>query len=155
AGNAQTPRANWTLAERYSQAGLRSAIYSTNVQARWLGETDSMFYNWRNSDGSRFYLVVPQSRTKRLLFDHDQLASQLSQLHKRPYDAHNLPFTNINFTKDHKKFRFNVDTARYEWELASETLRRLPRLNRDSIPLDEEREVGGGGRGGRGGGGFN
>ena len=145
------PKANWTLAERYSSSSLRSAIYSTSVAPRWLGETDSMFYNWRDSNGSRFYLVVPQSRTKKPLFDHAKLASALSELHRRPYDAHNLPFNSINFTKDHKAFRFNVDTSRYEWTLATETLKRLPRLNRDSIPLDEEREVGGGGQG-RGGG---
>ena len=150
---AQTPKANWTLAERYSPTGLRTAIYSTSVQPRWLGETDSMFYNWRDSKGSRFYLVVPASRTKKPLFDHEKLATSLSAMHRRPYDAHNLPFTTLNFTKNHKAFRFNVDTARYEWTLATETLQRLPRLNRDSIPLDEERAVGGGGQG-RGGGAF-
>jgi dipeptidyl-peptidase 4 len=147
-----TPRANWMLAERYSQAGLRTAIYSTSVQPRWLGKSDTMFYNWRDSKGSRFHMVVPATRTKRPLFNHEKLAASLSELHRRPYDAHNLPFTTLNFTKDHKAFRFNVDTSRYEWVLASEQLKRLPRLSRDSIPLDEERETGGGGRGGGGGG---
>ncbi|MEO7520832.1 MAG: DPP IV N-terminal domain-containing protein [Gemmatimonas sp.] len=145
------PRANWTLAERFGQTGLRTAVYSAGVAPRWVGESDSLFYNWKDNTGSRFYLVVPALRAKRPLFDHVKLAAALSELHRRPYDAHNLPFSNINFTKNHKAFRFNVDSSRYEWTLATETLKSLPRLRRDSIPQDEERAVGGGG--GQGGGG--
>lgn len=150
------PRANWQLADRFGQTSLRTAVYSTAVQPRWLGQSDSMFYNWRDAKGSRFYLVIPAARAKRPLFDHVKLAASLSELHRRPYDPQNLPFTNIIFTKDHRAFRFNVDTARYEWTMATEQLKRLPRLRRDSIPQDEERQVGGGGGqgGGGGGGGF-
>jgi dipeptidyl-peptidase-4 len=153
ARDAAAPKANWTLAERFGTNGLRSAIYTTGVQPRWLGESDSLFYNWKDRTGSRFYLVVPSARAKRPLFDHVKLAASLSELHRRPYDGHNLPFTTVNFTKDHKAFRFNVDTSRYEWTMATETLKALPRLRRDSIPQDEERAVGGGGQGGGGGGG--
>ncbi|HYW32706.1 MAG TPA: DPP IV N-terminal domain-containing protein, partial [Gemmatimonas sp.] len=145
-------RANWMLAERFSTAGLRNVVYSTSVQPRWLGQSDSMFYNWRDRTGTRFFLVVPATRAKRALFDHVKLAASLSELHRKPYDPFNLPFTTINFTKDHKAFRFNVDSSRYEWTMATESLKSLPRLRRDSIPQDEERAVGGGGGGGGGGG---
>lgn len=143
-----TPRANWTLAERFGQNGLRTALYTSAPNPRWLGVSDSMFYNWKDHTGARFYLVVPTTRTKRPLFDHIALAAKLSELHRRPYDPYNLPFTTINFTKDHKAFRFTVDSSRYEWTLATEALKSLPRLRRDSIPQDEERQVGFGGQGG-------
>ncbi|HUF28561.1 MAG TPA: DPP IV N-terminal domain-containing protein [Gemmatimonadaceae bacterium] len=150
---ARANRANWVLADRYSTTALRNVVYSTSVQPRFIGQTDSLWYNWRSSDGSRFYLVLPQSRTKQPLFDHVKLAAALAAAHRRAYEPNNLPFTTLNFTKDHRKLRFQVDSIRYEWDLRAETLRSLGRWRRDSIPDDEERATGGGGSGGGGGGG--
>ncbi|MDB4916613.1 MAG: putative dipeptidyl peptidase [Gemmatimonadetes bacterium] len=152
---AQSPtspgKANWLLANRYSTQSLRNIVFTTSVQPRWLGKTDSMFYNWKNKNGSRFYLVVPATTTRRPLFDHDKLAAQLAEMARKPVEGNSLPFTTLNFTKDHKAIRFQVDSTRYEWTLASETLRDLGKVLRDSVPQDEEREAGGGGRGGGGG----
>ncbi|HKG96158.1 MAG TPA: DPP IV N-terminal domain-containing protein, partial [Gemmatimonadaceae bacterium] len=146
-------RANWTLANRFSQAALRSVVFTQGVQPRWLGQSDSLFYNWRDRNGTRFYLVVPTTRTKRPLFDQVKLAAQLTELSHRAVDPNSLPFTSLNFTKDHRAFRFVVDSTRYEWTLATESLRSLGRPPRDSIPQDEEREERSQLRGGRGGGG--
>lgn len=151
--SARAPQANWQLAERFSQSNLRTVVSSQGVQPRFLGETDSMFYNWRDKAGTRWMLVAPAQRVKRPLFDHAKLAAVLSETHRRPYDAHALPFQTLNFTKDHRRIRFTVDTVRYEWHLANETLTKLPTIPRDSVPPDEERQVGGGGQGGGGGGG--
>jgi dipeptidyl aminopeptidase/acylaminoacyl peptidase len=151
-------KANWDLANKFGTQSLNRVTYSTNLAPRWIGKTDSMWYNWRDKDGSRFILAVPALKVKRPLFDHAKLAAQLATLHKKPYDAHTLPFTNIVWVKDHKRFRFNHDTgtlaARYEWNMTTETLTSLGRpLPADSVASDEEREEGGaGGRGGGGGG---
>lgn len=145
-------RANWALADRFSTANMRNLAFSTSVAPRWIGETDSMFYNWRDRNGGTFYLVVPQTRVKRPLFDHVKLAEDLSRLHRKPYEPGKLPFTALNFTKDHKRIRFQVDSTRYEWNLSAQTLISLGTWRRDSIAEDEEREQGGGGGGGGGGG---
>jgi dipeptidyl-peptidase-4 len=160
---AQQPReavvkANWELANKFGTASLNRINYSTNLAPRWIGKTDSMWYNWKDKDGNRFMLVVPATKAKRPLFDHAKLAAQLATLHRKPYDANTLPFTNIVWVKDHKRFRFNHDTgtlaSRYEWNLTTETLTKLGRpVRADSVVADEEREEGGGGRGGGGGGG--
>ena len=132
---------NWLLAERFSSNAMRQAIYSAGVQPRWIGETDSLWYNYRDRNGSRFTLVLPASKSKVPLFDHGRLASALAEMHRRPYEPTNLPFTTLNFTKDHKRIRFTVDTVRYEWHLTSHTLKSLGRPPRDTVPQDEEREV--------------
>ena len=71
--------------------------------------------------------------------------------------ALNEAFTSINITKDHKNLRFAVDTIRYNWNMATETLTSMGRYcgAADSLMVkDEEVETtGGGGRGGGGGGG--
>ncbi|MBV6520525.1 MAG: hypothetical protein MNPFHGCM_00641 [Gemmatimonadaceae bacterium] len=135
-------RANWELASRFSPDALRQITYSTTVQPRWLGRTDSLWYNWRDHNGSTFYLVVPPLKLKRPLFDHVRLAAELATAHRKPFDPNKLPFTTLNFTRDHKAIRFTVDSTRYEWNLATETIRNMGRPPRDdSLPPDEEREV--------------
>ena len=151
-------RANWELANKFGTQSLNRINYTANLTPRWIGKTDSMWYNWKDHNGARFELVVPALKVKKPLFDHAKLAAQLATLHHKPYDANTLPFTTITWVKDHKRFRFNHDTgtlaSRYEWNLTTETLTRIGRpLRADSIPTDEEREEGGGGRGGGGGGG--
>lgn len=133
-------RANWALAERFSTANMRNLTFSTSVAPRWIGETDSMFYQWRDRNGATFYLVVPAQRLKRPLFDHARLAEELSRLHRKAFEPGKLPFNAVNFTKDHKRLRFVVDSTRYEWNLASATLTSLGRWTRDSVARDEERD---------------
>jgi dipeptidyl-peptidase 4 len=133
-------RANWALAERFSTANMRNLTFSTSVAPRWIGETDSMFYQWRDRNGATFYLVVPAQRLKRPLFDHARLAEELSRLHRKAFEPGKLPFNAVNFTKDHKRLRFVVDSTRYEWNLTSATLTSLGRWTRDSVARDEERE---------------
>ncbi len=149
-------RANWSLANRWSTQAMQQITYSTSAQPRFVGETDSAFYSWRDKSGLTWYLVVPGPRGKQPLFDHVKMAAQLSELHRKAYDPHMLPITTLNFTKDHKNIRFAVDSTRYTWNLPTEKLSVFGtwRTGRDSIPDDEERQTGGGGgRGGGGGGG--
>jgi len=156
ADEGRVTKANWALANRFSTAALRAITYSNAVQPRFLGQSDTMWYNWRDRNGSRFVLFVPSPTggTKRPLFDPSKMAQQLTLLSKKPYDATNLPFQTVTFLKSHKAFRFTVDTVRYEWDLATETLKGLGRPPRTPA-ADEERDAGGGGgRGGGGGGGF-
>ncbi len=148
-------RANWALAQRFDPQALRSVVLSTTVTPRWLGETDSLWYNWRDKTGSHFYLVLPDVKQKKPLFDHARLAALLTELHHKPYDATTIPFNAITFTRDHKAFHFTVDSTRYEWELSAQTLKSLGKIPRDSVLPNEERDrnAGRGGGGGGGGGG--
>ena len=125
----RAPKANWALANRFSTAALRSITYTQAVQPRFLGQSDTMWYNWRDRNGSRFVLFVPSPTggTKRPLFDPAKLAQQLTLISKKPYDAMNLPFQTVTFLKTHTAFRFTVDTVRYEWEMATETLKAMGR----------------------------
>ena len=146
-------KGNWALANRFSTTALRAITYTQAVQPRFLGQTDTMYYNWKDRNGNRFMLFVPSPTggTKRPLFDPAKLAEQLTLLSKKPYDATNLPFQTITFLKSHKAFRFTVDTVRYEWTLATETLKSNGRVVRNAPPpVDEEINTQGGGGGGWG-----
>jgi dipeptidyl aminopeptidase/acylaminoacyl peptidase len=137
-------QANWTLANKFSNEALRPVLYSNSVDAHWIGKSDSMWYNWKDHNGSTFYLVVPAVKLKRPLFDHVKMAAELTAQSGHAYEAYNLPFTSVDFGKDHKTFEFNADSSHWEWTIATETLKRTGKATRENAG-------GGGGRGGRGG----
>ncbi|HWJ13090.1 MAG TPA: DPP IV N-terminal domain-containing protein [Gemmatimonadaceae bacterium] len=137
-------KANWELAEKFSAANLRSKLFTNAVNPRWLGQSDSLCYNWKDHSGSTFFLVVPTNKTKKPLFDQGKLAAQLSEQSHRAHDPQNLPFNQITFSKDRKNFTFNADSSRWEWDIATEMLKRLGPATGAG---------GGAGRGGRGQGG--
>ena len=142
----RSERANWALADKFNNDAIEQLVHSTSVQARFINETDSLWYFWRDQEGARFMFVIPKTNTKRPLFDHQKLAAQLSE-GRKPYDAHTLPFTTVEFNDDGHSFRFIADSVKYEWNMQTEMLQDLGRATRQDF-----QEMGGGGRGGRGGG---
>ena len=140
-------KANWPLAEKFSTPNVRSRTYTTSVTPHWLGQSDSLCYDWKDHTGSTFLLVVPTTKTKKPLFDQSKLAAQLSELSHHAHDPQNLPFTSLTFSKDRKTFAFTADSSKWEWDVNAETLKRLG-------PASPAAAANGrGGRGGRGGGG--
>jgi dipeptidyl-peptidase-4 len=138
-------KANWQLADKFSPQNLRSRIYTSAVNPRWLGQSDSLCYDWKDHTGNTFFLVIPTSKTKRPLFDHSKLAAQLSEQSHHAHDPQSLPFNSLTFAKDRKTFTFVADSSRWEWTVATEALKRLG-------PAAPQGAAGRGGRGGRGGG---
>ncbi len=162
AANAQTQaesranKANWQLAEKYSAAAINQVMGSTSLGAGgWVRETDSLWYPWRDNNGTTFYLVQTKTKDKKPLFDHQKLAAQLTLEHKKPVDPKNLPFTAVTWMTDLKTIRFTVDSLRYEYSLPTETLKGVGLACNDSTATAGAagRGGGGGGRGGGGGGG--
>jgi dipeptidyl-peptidase 4 len=132
-------QANWPMAERFSAEALRPVIYSGSINPRWVGRTDSMFYNWRDQNGSRYTLVVPRTREKKPLFDHVKMAAQLSELGRKPREAHDLSLDLLSFSEDHRTLRFVVDSVRYEWDVRGEQLRNLGRWTRQQHQMEQQR----------------
>jgi dipeptidyl aminopeptidase/acylaminoacyl peptidase len=118
-------KANWKLAERFSGEALRPFLYGANVNPTFIGKTDVFWYSWKDPSGVRFMIVDPGKKSKRALFDSAKMAAQLSELMHKPYDTTTLPITTINFDEDGKKFNFTIDRRRFEYELATETLKEV------------------------------
>ena len=147
-------RANWALADRYTNDALQPMVYTASVNARFIGKSDSLWYQWKDRDGTRFMLVVPALRSKTPLFDHKKLAAALTA-GGRPYDANSLPFTNIDVPRKRPsqvQVSDRQHTLRVGHALGAADRKKLTRqeLVRERAELAQQ---GGGGRGGRGGGG--
>ncbi len=142
-------KANWELADKFSAASLRSHVYASAVNPHWLGQSDSLCYDWKDHTGSTFFLVVPTTKSKKPLFDQSKLAAQLSEQSHHSHDPQSLPFNTLTFSKDRKTFTFTADSSKWEWDVATETLKRLGPANGGGGAAGG---AGRGGRGGRGGG---
>jgi dipeptidyl-peptidase 4 len=140
--------ANWTLSNMFADtATMRRVTYSSSVTPNWINGGDSLWYSWRDHVGCSFLVAYPKTKAKTPMFDHARLASQLSTLHKKPFDPARLPFNAVTFAKDAKSVTFNVESQRYEWTFATQELKSLGRaIDSTATPAP------GAGRGGRGGG---
>lgn len=54
----------------------------------------------------------PSARSKELLFDRDELAAQLSEVVRDPFEARQLPLRNLKLKDDGRTFTFEVVSSR-------------------------------------------
>lgn len=148
-------KANWPLANRFTADYLRQYVYSTAVSPGWINKTDQFWYSWRDSSGVKFWRVDPKGKKKWPLFDSAQMAANLSETAKKPYDVTNLPITTVTFDeKNDKLIRFTIDQIRYEYDSEKNALKSLGRAGRgEGTGQAGPGQGGGGNRGGGGGGG--
>ncbi len=113
--NAQeTPEPNYRQAARFSPNKLSKMVHSTSVRPNWLRKGNRFWYQYKtSSEGSKYYLVDADKRTRTPLFDNVKMAMWLSEITKDPYEAKHLPRFNFTFTKDERAIRFYV-TSREE-----------------------------------------
>ncbi|MCW5943033.1 MAG: DPP IV N-terminal domain-containing protein [Fimbriimonadaceae bacterium] len=119
-------RANWKQADRFSAERLRPFVYSLSLTPSFIGKTDTFWYSWRDSNGTKFWKVDPKARKKEPLFDAHAMAAALSELHKKPYDHTNLPITTVTVDEKGEKVRFTIENVRYEWDIEKKTLAKAP-----------------------------
>ncbi len=99
------------LAERFSQSKLRNMLFSTRVDPVWFKSGNKFWYSYKTGDGTKWYVVDPSARTKKLLFDNDKLASELTQIVKDPFIGSQLPIKNLEVLEDGKTFTFDVTSS--------------------------------------------
>ena len=75
--SAQDRLPGYLQAEKFTLAKLRTMLFSTNVDPHWFQQGNSFWYTYKTSEGKRWYVVNPATRSKSLLFDCDKMAAQL------------------------------------------------------------------------------
>ena len=106
----QTPKPNYRQAARFSPKNIAKMVHSTAVSPNWLQKGNRFWYQYKTaSEGSKYYLVDADNKTKKPLFDNVKMAKWLSEITKDPYEAKHLPRFNFTFTKDERSIRFRVE----------------------------------------------
>ena len=107
----KTPKPNYRLAEKFSPTNLAKLVHSTSVYPHWLKNGNRFWYQYKTTEGSKYYLVDADKRTKTELFDNEKMARWLTQITKDPYDAQNLPRFDFEFVKNETAIRFRVTST--------------------------------------------
>lgn len=103
-------KANYDLAERFSEKKLGRMVYSLSVRPNWFENTDKFWYQWKTSQGTQYYIVDPVAKTKREIFNLEKLAMQITEITRDPLDALHIPFQNLKLKDDHI-FTFEIQST--------------------------------------------
>ena len=114
-----TPTPNYRQAAKYSPKNLAKLVHSTSVRPHWLKNGNRFWYQFKTTQGSNYYIVDADKRTRNKLFDNEKMAKWLTEITKDPYDAQHLPRFNFKFVKNETAIRFRV-TATDEVEAEAE-----------------------------------
>ena len=115
-------KANYELAYKFSPKNLAKLVHSTTVNPHWLKNGNKFWYQYKTTNGSKYYLVDADRRTKSELFDNDKMAAWLTEITKDPYDGKHLPKFNFKFVKNETAIRFRVTSS--ELVESSDTLKK-------------------------------
>ena len=137
-GFAQTQKANYALAERFSAKRVNQMVFSTQITPNWFRDSDKFWYSWRTPQGTRYYIVDPVKGTRTEVFDMDRLAMQVTEFVRYPFEAKHLPIRDLRL-KDDKEFTFSIisglkndrDTTCFRYEIATA---RLDTKEKDKYP---------------------
>ena len=110
--HAQERLPEYLQAEKFTQDKINTMLFSTTVDPHWFQKGNCFWYEYKTSDGTQWYVVDPSKKVKRPLFDRDELAAQLTEIVRDPYDAHHLPVRNLKAKEDGKTFTFEVTSTR-------------------------------------------
>jgi dipeptidyl-peptidase 4 len=105
--------ANFALAARFAPYRIQNLLHTTSVTPRWINGGDRFWYEFETGAGKSFYIVDPARATKRLIFDNDRLAAELTRITRDPWDGQHLPIRNIRFLDDNR-LQFEVESSRDE-----------------------------------------
>ena len=82
----ENQKANYDLAYKFSPKNIAKLVHSTAVRPHWLKNGNKFWYQYKTTQGSDYYIVDADKRTKTPLFDNDKMAAWLTEITKDPYD---------------------------------------------------------------------
>ena len=110
--DAQARIPEYVQAEKFTQDKLNTMLFSTTVDPHWFRKGNSFWYEYKTSEGKFWYVVDPSAKTKKPLFDRDEMASQLTEIVKDPFEACHLPIRNLKAGEDGRTFTFEVTSTK-------------------------------------------
>jgi dipeptidyl aminopeptidase/acylaminoacyl peptidase len=101
---------NYDLAAKFSPKKIAKLVHSSAVNPYYLKNGDKFWYQYKTTQGSNYYIVDPNKKTKKKLFDNDKMAAWLTEITKDPYDAKHLPKFGFKFIDNETAIEFRVNS---------------------------------------------
>ncbi len=95
-------------------------IYKATIAPHWFdGDTKFWYRNDLHGEAKEFILVDADHGTRQRAFDHDKLAAALSKAAQHDYKGDHLPISNLEFSQNIKKLKFEAADKSWECDLDS------------------------------------
>lgn len=101
----------YTQARRFAPANAEQLLFSYTIRPNYFNNSATFWYEYKTSEGAKWYIVDPERKSKSLLFDLDDLASQITEIVKDPFTAQQLPISDLKLLEDDKTFTFNIESS--------------------------------------------
>lgn len=105
---AQERHPEYLQAEKFTGSKLKNMLFSTKVDPHWFQKGNCFWFEYKTSEGTFWYVVDPVARTKKLLFDREKLAAQLTEIVQDPFEARQIPVRNLKAGEDGRTFTFEI-----------------------------------------------
>lgn len=124
-------KANYRLASKFSSKKLNKMVFSLNVDAHWLKKGDRFWYEYETTEGKKWYIVDAAKGEKKLMFDNDKMAAEITKIVKDPFDAQHLAIDSLRFVGDETLIQFEVKST--------EEIEKKDTTKKDAKPTKEKK----------------
>jgi dipeptidyl-peptidase 4 len=100
---------NYALAARFMPAEMHQLVFDTDVTPHWFVHSDRFWFSYKTTKGTDYYLVDPDGKSRKPLWDNARLASELSLQTGIAYDAQHLGIQDPEVVDDDRGIRFHVE----------------------------------------------
>jgi dipeptidyl aminopeptidase/acylaminoacyl peptidase len=136
-----TPIPNYRAAAKFSPTNIAKLVHSTAVNPNWLKNGNRFWYQYKTTEGSKYFIVDADKKSKKELFDTKKMAQWLTEITKDPYDADHLPRFDFTFVKDETAIQFYVtSTEKVEDTEKENTETDAVKTKTDSIKVDKKKK---------------
>lgn len=111
---------------------VRKTAFKLSVTPNWSGGSAFWYRNILADSAMQYFLVDPNTNTKKPLFDAEKLAAVLTQAGHKKGSAQKLPIKNAYLYPNQKTLAISVDSSFYNLDLVSYNLSKI-----DSLPVDK------------------
>jgi dipeptidyl aminopeptidase/acylaminoacyl peptidase len=101
----------YTRARRFAPSNAEQLLFSYTLTPRYFKHSAKFWYEYKTSEGKKWYVIDPETVKKQALFDLDELAAQITEIVKEPFVAAQLPVANLRLEDDDRTFAFEIATA--------------------------------------------
>jgi dipeptidyl-peptidase-4 len=107
---------DYARAEKFLRRYTNPLVFRSVVRPDWIDEN---CFCYRNTipEGHEFVLVDAVKKQRKRAFDHQKLASALSEATGKSYDPFKLPFQRFEFSDDRDSLIFNVGAFQYTYDI--------------------------------------
>ncbi len=122
---------DYARAEGFLFNNTAPLVFGATVRPNWL-PNDRLWYRNTIPDGAEFVLADPATGSRAPAFDHSRLSRAIATVIDSTYDAHNLPFRQIEFSDDGGSITFDMRGQHFTCDIrayrcsAEESQRRRP-----------------------------